>query len=419
VIKKIDSLVEHFLAEEPLILLESQSKNHKASHFTYLAARPNAAIKAYGDQIEVTEGKVKSFFTANPWQALKEFREKYKSFIVGYLGYDLKNYTQKLTSCNEDKVAAHDMFFMVPTVLLKIDNQKEEISVLKGRMPDIKPRTSAADNVKISMIHSSISRKDYFSAVKQIKYDIDEGKYDELNFTHQLHARFSGSCYGLYQKMRKNGPVPFGAFIKVDDLKICSFSPERFLRKKGRCLISQPIKGTIKRTGIMAEDKVLKARLQSSLKERNENQLAVELVCFDLNRVSRPGSVQVERLYEIQSFNTVHQMVSTISGFAETAEPVDIVKSCFPMGSMTGAPKVKAMRAIEEYENYKRGVYSGAIGFITPDGDFDFNAVIRTAIIKKNDLYYSAGGAITAGSDPEDEWQESWLKAERLKQIIK
>lgn len=416
--EKLDNLVNHFSNYGSLVLLESQSKSHKASRYTLLAAQAKATITAYGNKIEVREGEKKTCFNANPWEALAVFRQKQDDYLFGYLGYDLKNYNEHLTSFNNDETGAPDLFFMVPSVLFKIDAQGGEMEVIKGSVPNNTTQNKEAEPIKIGAIQSSVGYQEYITIVNRIKDDIYEGDYYELNYTHPLCANFSGSPYQLYGKMRQLGPGPFGAYLKIDDLGICCFSPERFLRKAGKKLLSQPIKGTIKSVASQTQDAVLKAKLQQSEKERAENLMIVDLVRNDLSRVSRAGTVHVNNLYEIQSFANVHQMVSTISAVSAEDNPVEIIKACFPMGSMTGAPKVKVMQAIEAYENYKRGIYSGAIGYFTPDDDFDFNVVIRTAILKGRKLYFPVGGAITADSDPESEWQESLLKAESLNQVL-
>ncbi|MGK7369838.1 MAG: chorismate-binding protein, partial [Candidatus Halalkalibacterium sp. M3_1C_030] len=166
------------------------------------------------------------------------------------------------------------------------------------------------------------------------------------------------------------------------------------------------------------DDRELREDLRQSMKNRAENLMIVDLVRNDLSKIAKKGSVKVSDLFEIQTFGTVHQMVSTVEAESGTEDPIDIIKACYPMGSMTGAPKISAMKSIEELENYRRGIYSGAIGYINPAGDFDFNVVIRTAIISGGDLYYSVGGAITGDSDPFEEWEETLVKARALTKVL-
>jgi para-aminobenzoate synthetase component 1 len=215
--------------------------------------------------------------------------------------------------------------------------------------------------------------------------------------------------------MRRRGPVPFAAYLQLDGLAACCASPELYLQKRGERLISDPIKGTRPRGDTPEQDEQICMELQSNLKERAENLMIVDLVRNDFSRVCEAGSVRVSKLFEIQKFATVFQMVSRVEGMLKpSVPPEEALAACFPMGSMTGAPKIRAMELIEQIETYRRGLYSGAIGFFTPEGDFTFNVVIRTAIIRDDKLLYATGGAITADSDPESEWEETWIKARAL-----
>ena len=221
--------------------------------------------------------------------------------------------------------------------------------------------------------------------------------------------------------MNKKASAPFSCFYKIDDKYLLCASPERFLAKHGTKIIAQPIKGTVKKGRTEAENTDLIEQLQNDEKERAENVMIVDLVRNDLAKTAKPGSVKVEELFGIYSFNTVHQMISTVvSEVNSDVHPVDILKAAFPMGSMTGAPKVMVMQTIEQYENFKRGLYSGAVGYITPDGDFDFNVVIRSVLYNSKNKYISVpvGGAITFDSIAEKEWEEILLKADLARTVL-
>lgn len=223
----------------------------------------------------------------------------------------------------------------------------------------------------------------------------------------------------IYRKMRDVNPVPFGGFIQTDSFSVCSASPERFLKKTGRKILSEPIKGTVPTSENQEEDRRLKEILLNE-KNKAENLMIVDLVRHDLSLIAETGSVKVSKLFDIQTFGTVHQLISSVEATALSGiSPVDIIKSCFPMGSMTGAPKIEVMKSIDELEMYKRGIYSGAIGYITPDGDFDFNVVIRSAIIQNKKLIYPVGGAITGDSEPDEEWHETEVKARAITRAAK
>ena len=341
--------------------------------------------------------------------------------MFGYLGYDVKNYIEQLSSSNVDPVGAPDMYFMVPGFLWRYNHHSGRGEVIHGELPteaQIGQWIDPKEECELEGMKSQTSQESYIQKIKHSQSLIAEGDFYEINLSHQMKAPFKGSPFQLYQKMREVGPVPFGSFLQLDEFSICCQSPERFLRKEKDTVYSQPIKGTSKRGESNDEDEYLKKELISSEKERAENLMIVDLVRNDLSRIAKKGTVKVPELFAIQSFGTVHQMVSTVTAEAKQKDPVTILRACFPMGSMTGAPKISAMKSIEELEDYKRGIYSGAIGYITPDEDFDFNVVIRSAIIKNNYLYYAVGGAITSDSNAQKEWEETQIKARALLNVF-
>lgn len=410
-IEYISGLINQIRKDGPVVFLDSQKKDHPASTKSYLAAQPKAWIKSYGDEVSIWDGKEIRRTIGNPWVALSEFTHQHKDWLFGYLGYDLKNHTEDLHSKNPAITSAPDMFFMIPELLVEITNQ-EEIHVLKGKLTDyIVPEVPVGEIFVKPKI--SIDKKEYLKKIEEAQRHIAEGDFYEINVSHALEFTFAGDEFQLYKKMRALGPVPFASFIQIDGITACSSSPERFLSRKGNKVWSQPIKGTLSRNG--KDDEEHREQLLNSEKNRAENLMIVDLVRNDLGRIAKKGSVEVKNLFEVQSFETVYQMVSTVECEVEPSQnSVEIIKACFPMGSMTGAPKISAMRAIETLEDYKRGIYSGAIGYITPEQDFDFNVVIRTAIIEKGKLVFPVGGAITSDSIPEEEWEETLVKSRAL-----
>ncbi|MEX0685369.1 MAG: aminodeoxychorismate synthase component I [Balneolales bacterium] len=412
-------LIQSLRRDGPLIFLDSQSSDHPASQKSYIASSPDSYIEAYGDRIIIRQpdGRIVES-KGNPWEALKRFRKTYPGWHFGWFGYDLKNYTENLRSCNPDLIGLPDLFFIRPGNLFEIDPVSNHLQEILGGVSKITDEGLDEGPAMVSNLISSVAMTDYLEVVRQAKRLIKEGDFYEINLSHQLTAEYSGDSLNLYDQMRQRGPVPFGAYIHRKDAEICCASPERFLRKEGNCLTSEPIKGTIRRGINEAEDSFLKNELRNSAKNKAENLMIVDLVRNDLSRIARQGSVSVEKLFELQTFSTLHQMVSTITAEIEAGtDPIDAIQACFPMGSMTGAPKIKSMEHIENLESYNRGLYSGGIGYFTPNDDFDFNVVIRTAIVKDSKLYYSIGGAITADSDPQDEWQETWVKARALTDV--
>tara|TARA_Y100001935_G_scaffold238369_1_gene224926 strand:- start:306723 stop:307991 length:1269 start_codon:yes stop_codon:yes gene_type:complete len=407
--------VHHFRKEGEVVLLESQKKDHPESKISYLAARPKRIIKSYGANIHIQD-KHKEEVQINdndPWTALKAFRNQ-QSWLFGYYGYDLKNYLEDLKSENSEFYSAPDMFFMEPEVLIQFEDGKLPVFILGDEMQE------APEEPVFSPFYlkekNKISKQDYCQRIEQAKSEIAEGEYYEINLSHAIAYDFKGDPLALYTEMNKVGEVPFAAFCSFKDLSVCCQSPERFIRKKGNRIWSQPIKGTISADGDDASESERKLNTE---KNRAENLMIVDLVRNDLNRIAKPGSVEVSKLFEIQHFSTVHQMVSTIEcEIRDEIDEIEVIKSCFPMGSMTGAPKISAMRAIEKLEDHKRGIYSGAIGYFDPKGDFDFNVVIRTAVIQGNTLTYAVGGAITSDSDPEEEWEETLWKSQALRKTV-
>lgn len=419
---KMEDLVRYYSDKGPVVLLESQSSDHPESRVSYLAARPKSSITAFGDRITIREGRDNKEFNANPWQALSDYYASRPRWLFGYLGYDLKNHIEALHSQNPDLIQAPDLYFMEPEVLIKFSWDGNSYEFLRGNPPKELQEFSGIEgsdtfNCNCGPLNFSMQREDYLGTIREAQRRIREGDFYEINLSHQLYSECTGSSYDLYRQMKEIGPVPFGAFLKTGELSICSLSPERFLKKEGSRVISQPIKGTTARGETAEEDQKLRRALEASLKDRAENLMIVDLVRNDLGRIARRGSVKVSKLFEIQTFGTVHQMVSTIEAESIVEDPVEIIKACYPMGSMTGAPKISAMKSIEELEAYKRGIYSGAIGYLDPQGDFDFNVVIRTAIISGNRLFYSVGGAITGDSVPEAEWEETMIKARALTKL--
>ncbi|MEX2455966.1 MAG: anthranilate synthase component I family protein, partial [Balneolaceae bacterium] len=391
-------------ANKEIIILESQQSGHLASSKTFIAAFPKRSIQSTNLNVTVIDGEDKIEFVANPWDALQKFRNNRKSWLFGYLGYDLKNSIENVKSNNNPLTNLPDLFMMEPSVLLKVSNG--EVESIIG------PEYSYVENEEISEclvkdFKPHIIRDEYIGKVKQIQHQIKEGDFYEMNFSYPMTGTFEGDSFELYRKMREINPVPFGAYLSFAGSSVCCASPERFLKKSGSKIVSEPIKGTSARSTNKVTDKKLREELRSE-KNQAENLMIVDLVRHDFSKVSKTGSVNVTKLYDIQTFGTVHQLISRVEGkLKEEVDAVDALKSCFPMGSMTGAPKLRVMQEIEHHEEYRRGIYSGAIGYFTPNDNVDFNVVIRTAVIEGNSLVYSVGGAITGDSVPEKEWEET------------
>lgn len=408
---------------------------HPSSLFTYLAIKPLHFIQAYGDRIEWMLNGVRESFVENPWEALKIFRDRTDGWLFGYLGYELKDFIEELQSKNHPLAKLPDLCFFEPSLLYRIsdgsieqwkDGQYQPVQnnllPFEPDEPDqnnllpFEPNLSPDESVQLKGVKPKplIGRKEYHRTVLEIQRRIREGHFYELNYSYPMSGEYSGDSYELYRKMREINPVPFGSFIRLDEFSAGCASPERFLKKQGNRVSSEPIKGTAERSDDPVTDRLRKNELLNE-KNRAENLMIVDLVRHDLSKIAIKGSVNVTKLYDIQSFGTVHQLISTIEALVdEKRHPIEIIKSCFPMGSMTGAPKIEVMNVIDEIENYRRGLYSGSIGYIDPEGDFDFNVVIRTAIMQNQRIVYPVGGAITSDSVPEQEWMETKIKSRSI-----
>ncbi len=405
----------------PVLVLDSQSRDHPSSREIFLGGRPVAALTVHGSMCKIVHMDATSYmWQGSAWEALKYFREKFPGWSGGWLGYDLKNDTEALTSKNTYKMQLADLFWMQPSIFIKINIESGNINWVMGNedmLPDLPE--NVPKEFHLENLEPGLDWEDYSKDIQSIQDYIKNGDVYEVNYTYPFWGDAQGDPLLLYESMREAGPVPFGAFIDTGRTAVCCASPERFLEKRGRTLRSQPIKGTVKRGETDQEDEKLIATELENEKNRAENLMIVDLVRNDLSKVCEPGSVQVDDLFEVQTFATLHQMVTSITGrITEECDPIDALKACFPMGSMTGAPKIRAMEIIEELEMIRRGVYSGAIGYITPDDDFDFNVVIRSAIVQNGLLQYQVGGAITSDSKATDEWEETWVKAQALMKAV-
>ena len=369
----------------------------------------------------------------NAFEDLHNYQKNTKDWIFGYLSYDLKNDTELLSSSNADSLNFPELFFFQPKKLIEIkettvsfhyltmvaDEIEEDFKNILEATGSFAPGLENESDIRIKL---RIFKDEYFSRVSKMLNHIHRGDIYEANFCQEFYAENTEiDALKTYIKLNSITRAPFSAFLKINDKYLLSSSPERYIKKLGNKVVSQPIKGTAKRSLDSIEDQLLATALEKDEKERAENIMIVDLVRNDLSKSALKGSVKVEELCKVYSFDQVHQMISTISAeVSSNKNPVDIIKETFPMGSMTGAPKVSAMRIIEELEASKRGLYSGTVGYFTPENDFDFNVVIRSILYNKTAQYvsFSVGSAITAKAIPEKEYEECLLKAKAMRQVL-
>lgn len=395
------------------------SNNHKDIYSGYDAI---LAVEAF------TVLKTDSF---DAFERLKEYQSSTSDWIFGYLTYDLKNTTEQLVSENFDGLDFPELYFFQPKKIFLIKGNQVEIQYLKMVDDEIEEDLSEIQKSKSRRIEEfknpikiklRIHKDEYFHKVNKMLAHIQRGDIYEANFCQEFYAENSViNPLETFKKLNKISKPPFATFLKVENKYLLSATPERYIKKDGNTVISQPIKGTAKRSGNKKQDLQLAEALSKDQKERSENIMIVDLVRNDLSHTASKGTVKVEELCKVYSFLQVHQMISTISSkVSEEINPVDILKTTFPMGSMTGAPKISAMKIIEDLEETKRGLYSGSVGYFKPNGNFDFNVIIRSILYNESEKYisYSVGGAITAKSDPLKEYEECLIKAKAMREVL-
>ena len=400
-----------------VVWLDSNAHNDQRSNYD--------AILAVGAQSSLQTSYLGAF------EQLKTYQTQVKDWIFGYLTYDLKNDLEDLTSENYDGLQFPDLFFFQPKKLVLIKGNTVEFHYLKIVESDLESDFNTIQRFSNLTIQQSkndikiklrIHKDAYFEKVNAMLEHIHRGDIYEANFCQECYVEDAQiEPLETFRKLNAISKTPFATFFKRNGNYLLSASPERYLKKEGNIIISQPIKGTAKRSEDVNEDELLKENLQHDEKERSENIMIVDLVRNDLSHTAIKGSVKIEELCQVHTFTQVHQMISTvISKIDKHTHPVDVISSTFPMGSMTGAPKISAMKIIETLEETKRGLYSGAVGYFTPNGDFDFNVVIRSILYNEERKYvsYSVGSAITAKSDPLKEYEECLVKAKAMREVL-
>jgi para-aminobenzoate synthetase component 1 len=402
---------------ETLIWLDSNNHNQQYNSFDCaLAADEFTSIKT-------------DYY--NAFEKLKEYQTLTKDYIFGYLTYDVKNDVEQLSSSNFDGLHFADLYFFQPKKLIFVKKEAIEFHYLKMIDDEIESdfeEIKKAKAPKIEKINSDINiklripQREYHSKIDEILAHIQRGDIYEVNFCQEFYAKNTTiNPVEVYRHLNEISAPPFASFLKLDNKIAMCASPERYIKKEGLKIISQPIKGTAKRVQSKLDDTQLAANLMQNEKERAENVMIVDLVRNDLSKTAKKGSVKVEELCKVYSFKQVHQLISTVvSEVKENTHPVDVIRDTFPMGSMTGAPKVAAMKIIEKFEESKRGLYSGTVGYFTPENDFNFNVIIRSILYNASKKYvsYSVGGAITAKSIPDKEYEECLLKAKAMKYVL-
>jgi len=384
----------------------------ESSSKTVLALGKHKEIKARGNE---------------DLKLLQAWLNEHKDWAFGVFSYDLKNQLEELSSDNPSIIDFPDMYFFVPEILLEKDgntwniyaqDSKFQVESLVSKISNTK-RMPASNQAEFEALES---KEEYLNSISKIKDHIQLGDVYELNYCQAYSANSESiNVFESFDLLRENIAGPFSSFAFLDGVYVLSSSPERFLKKDADRVFSEPIKGTIARSPDLKVDEQLKAQLESSLKDRSENVMIVDLVRNDLSHIAQKATVEVEELCKVYSFPKVHQMISRVAcKMNPELDLMDAIRYCFPMGSMTGAPKIRAMEIIEERESFKRGWFSGSLGYFRPEGDFDFNVLIRTLFVdtKTKTALLPVGGAITILSDSESEYEETLLKSKGIRSLF-
>jgi para-aminobenzoate synthetase component I len=410
----------YFGSEKHLVVLDNRQHKQDDPNSAFevlVATKPREIFKVWPHEISADSiFNLESFIGSGDW-------------VVGGLAYDVKNGIEHLHSNQFDFIKAPDLFFFKPGVVLLL--KETGLTIYAEEDPEVlfealchtmdsseKPYIKLQEDIRPLMEEEA-----YLACIDTIREHILEGDLYEANFC----QAFVGNAYIsdpllLFYALSKQHQAPFSCYVRCEEIHLLSASPERFLSRRGEFLTAQPIKGTRKRGANSLQDDELRAELRNSIKDQAENIMIVDLMRNDLSRCCISGSVQVEELFGIYTFNKVIQMISTIRGTQKEGTTIgNILTSTFPMGSMTGAPKIRAMERIEQYENFKRSWFSGAFGYIAPSGDFDFNVVIRSVLYREDSgqLLLPVGGAIVYDSVPEEEYSETLVKIQPIIQLIR
>ena len=409
-----NNLLEYLRQSKCFCFLDSNDCSYQKS-FDFLAAfQPKNQLLTFKD----------------PFGDLQNMINSSKDWIFGYLTYDLKNKIEKLNSTNEDRLAFPDIHFFIPSIVIMVKNKSVDIiyepSYSSLEIDDIYDQICASsfstESIPKIKVKPKVDKQDYIRNINTIKKHLQAGDIYEMNYCQEFYAdNIDLDPFILFENFNRISKAPFSSLYRLNDNFCLCASPERYLKKEGNEIMSQPIKGTMKRIKNHNLDLDNKNKLLNSAKDISENIMIVDLVRNDLSRIAAKATVNVTELASLYSYENVHHLVSTIKcDLDKNYNITDVIKSTFPMGSMTGAPKIRAMELIDKFEDTLRGIYSGSIGYISPKEDFDFNVVIRSLLYNKQNKYLSfmVGGAITIESEPELEYQECLVKAQSILKVL-
>jgi len=441
----IEDIFARFAERADAAFLNS-SLESDAGRYAFIGTEPFLALTGKGDELRLRAGGQERILKGDPFGCLDAIVRTYRTdncddvpFTaggIGYLSYDLKNFLERLPSKAEDDLGLPDIYFVFYRVILMYDRKDpgrllvnalemdgpghEKASVLVGRIKQVIERGPAAPDTFSGeagepQFRSNFSKEDYILAVERAMEHIRAGDIYQACLSQRFRTSWDGPPYELYRELNRINPAPFSAYLNFGPARVISSSPELFLRMRGDAVETRPMKGTRPRGATEPEDTRMREDLAESPKDTAELAMIVDLERNDLGRIAVPGTVEVSEHRRIEAYPTVFQTIAVVRGRAVPgAGPVDVIKAAFPGGSISGCPKIRAMEIIDELEPVARGVYTGAIGYISFHGTMDMNIAIRTMVMKGEDVYFHVGGGIVADSDPEAEYEETLVKARAL-----
>ncbi len=439
-------------------LLESGMNRFQLGRFSFLGADPFLTFRARGQEIEIREDGHAVTFQADPFDALRALLERFRvrwtlqpvpflAGAVGHLGYDLGRHIEQLPCLASDDLQVPDCLMGLYDRVLIFDHVNGRLYVASTGLPELNPdaasrraRARGEELIRrlewftkwralrispgelgppIGGLQANFTKDGYLDVVRKAKEYIAAGDIYQVNLSQRFSTGLDGEPFVLYRRLHRINPVPFGCFLDYGDVAVVGASPERFLRLRGREVETRPMKGTRPRGKSPDEDRYLRTELLSSVKDQAELVMIVDLERNDLGRVCKYGSVRVPTLRVLETYATVFQTTARILGrMRPDRDRIDLIRACFPGGSVTGAPKIRAMEIIEELEPTRRGIYTGSIGYLDFGGDLDLNIAIRTMICRGGQAYFQVGGGIVADSDPEAEYEETLVKAKAFVEAL-
>ena len=437
------SLFNHIAAEPWSIFLDSGYPLIDSGRYDIMSARPYRTLVTHGNETRIADRTGVEYSDEDPFSLVKrqlgERRINLSGFpfsggALGYFSYDLGRRIEKLPALARDDVNVPDMAIGLYDWALVVDHHKRrtwligadkahhsnaEWEELQDFFGDGNTTPAAPYTVQSDLLNHT-GREQYEAAFDRIKHYIRDGDCYQVNLAQRFSVAVRGDSWSVYRQLRKSNPAPFACFFRLEQGSVLSSSPERFILISNDQVETKPIKGTIRRSVYAYEDKALAEQLLESEKDRAENLMIVDLLRNDIGKNCETGSVMVPRLFALESFATVHHLVSTVTGrLASGKHALDLLRGAFPGGSITGAPKLRAMQIIEELEAFRRTVYCGAIGYIGFDGNMDTSIAIRTLVHKNGRIYFWAGGGVVADSQPESEYTECYTKAEAILRLFR